>query len=282
MTKRKLDKTSPAVSALLRLDVRAKSDVETSKLFEKEQSIIDTRAVIYSAIGNWIGEKIEEGGVIPIVRNGETVGTLPQTIFGDGPVEQVTAASKADYKTDLKNKAERIAKTAGDAEVLMNSLLEMTGQERTGLDFGPFEFFGNSYEPLEVRIIKEIGYVRSALIACSMIKSEAEVMQKSALAGLKGRETRPGRPRNEAAYAVALELARLYAKVTGRRPTYSEDPNGVSGEYTPALRDVFDSLGWSDITLSGPAEAAKKKITDEDLDHPRIGAHGIHLGLPKG
>jgi hypothetical protein len=81
---------------------------------------------------------------------------------------------------------------------------------------------------------------------------------------LKGRR---GRSRNEAAYAVALELARLYAKVTGKRPTYAEGADGLSGEYTPALRNVFDALGWKKTNLRGPAEAARDAITEGDLEY---------------
>lgn len=279
MSKRKTDEPSPVVKALCGSGSKGDVDRDVAAIIKKEQAIFDAKRVIYSAVSDWIGETVTEGSDVPIVRDGKTVGYLPKDLFGSDQVEKVTSASKTESKREFENKVERFAKVTAAADALMNSLNKLSHLERATLNYGPFEFSRKTNLPVEERIVREIGYLYSALIACSSLKSQSETAQKDALRELEIRRTGVGRPRNYAAYAVALELARLYAKVTGKRPTYSEDPNGVSGEYTPALRDVFDSLGWGDISLSGPAEAAKSMITDEDLDHPKIGPMGGITGL---
>ena len=80
-----------------------------------------------------------------------------------------------------------------------------------------------------------------------------------------------GRAKDEAAHRVAMEAAKLYAKVTGSKPTYSEGPSGVSGKYTPFLRDVYDAFGWTERSLRTGAEAAISALEPSDFEYARIG-----------
>jgi hypothetical protein len=86
---------------------------------------------------------------------------------------------------------------------------------------------------------------------------------------LELRKTGRGRPRDEAAYAFATALARLYALSTGKTPTFSKDADGFYGEFTPVLRDAFDHVGWRSRTLDDPANAAISSLTETDFELPR-------------
>lgn len=126
---------------------------------------------------------------------------------------------------------------------------------------------GEGRAALETRIIREIGIIEASTISLFALMQAASTELDRLEAKLEALNMgKRGAPRNEAAYAVALELARLYAKVTGRKPTYAEGPDGLSGEFTPALRNIFDALGLK-AGLRGPATAARDAITDEDTKY---------------
>ena len=76
----------------------------------------------------------------------------------------------------------------------------------------------------------------------------------------------PHRAPDYYARAIALRLARLFARVTGQRPTYGS--SGVSGDpstsYSRALKQVFKLLGIKG-GIRTHAEYAVAQITEEDL-----------------
>lgn len=89
----------------------------------------------------------------------------------------------------------------------------------------------------------------------------------------------PHRAPNHYAHAIALRLAKLYARETGQRPTIGTSP--VSGDpstsFSRALKEVFEILEIRSQVRS-PAESAVGKLTEEDLQPP-VNSLGRMLGL---
>ncbi|MCR9061815.1 MAG: hypothetical protein NXI02_31110 [Rhodobacteraceae bacterium] len=98
-------------------------------------------------------------------------------------------------------------------------------------------------------------------------------------------EKKAGRPKNIQRHMVALELARLYRFVTDEHPTYSENRDGLSGKFTPLVRDVFNEFGWKNASLRGPVEAARDYVEGrERMLHPYLkdSYQGPRLPLIRG
>ncbi len=83
------------------------------------------------------------------------------------------------------------------------------------------------------------------------------------------------------ARAIALRLAKLFAKETGRKPTYGQ--SGETGEpsttYSRALKEVFGVLQIG-AQERNPAEWAVSQISDADLRPVSLGLLGGILGTP--
>ena len=77
----------------------------------------------------------------------------------------------------------------------------------------------------------------------------------------------PHRAPDYYARAIALRLAKLFAKETGRRPTYglSGETGEPSAAFSRALREVFIVLGIT-AQQRGPAEWAVGQISEDDLE----------------
>jgi|SRR6056297_112848 len=88
------------------------------------------------------------------------------------------------------------------------------------------------------------------------------------------------RPPNYYARTIALRLARLYARETGKKPTFglARDGGHPSTDFGRALERVFDVLKI-EATVRHPAEWAISKLTDEDYRPPSTGLLGGLLGL---
>ena len=133
--------------------------------------------------------------------------------------------------------------------------------------------------PIESRIVGEIGFLESAIIALDKLEKNAKFEQERISQDLENWPSGKGRRRNQAAYSVALELAATYEKVTGEMPTYAEGTSGLSGQYTPSLRSVFDCLGLKGTGLRKPAQSAIESIKPTDLKHERnAGLHRFVTG----
>jgi len=124
------------------------------------------------------------------------------------------------------------------------------------------------------RVVCAIGYLEALLISARGVARSVEKSLEVHGEQLGSKERQRGRPRIEARYRVALEFARLFARITGERPTYADGKHGPSGKFTPALRELFESLGWPEADISGPAKEARDAITDEDLRTPEIAQRG--------
>ncbi len=74
------------------------------------------------------------------------------------------------------------------------------------------------------------------------------------------------RPPNHYARTIALRLAKLFARETGKKPTYgtSGETGDPSTAYSRALADTFNVLGIQSRVRT-PAEWAIDQITDDDL-----------------
>ena len=267
------DRTDAIAKALLEGKANAMAEAEVQTLVEKEQAINDAVEVIYSALGRWTGSELKPGDPIPIVRNGERVGSLAQGIFEPNPVKKVAEAARIDDRSEISKRLENARSLETSADALVKSLGQMTIMERARYqvrskpkeDTGPEP----TLWPLENRLIGEIGTVASAVIAASMLHVEARREIENLESMLREWGSQRGRPRNRAAHEVARRLAVLYSRATGKRPTYSDSRDGVSGEFTPVLRDVFNSLGWKKTALKGPAKKAIAAVSDADLGHEK-------------
>jgi hypothetical protein len=80
---------------------------------------------------------------------------------------------------------------------------------------------------------------------------------------------KPHRAPDYHARAIALRLARLFARETGKLPTTgtTADDGDPSTPYSRALRDIFEILGFK-TTQRNYAEWAIQQITENDLAPP--------------
>jgi hypothetical protein len=234
---------------------------------KKRSARSNAEDVIYSAISDWIGEKVTVDSPIPIYREGKRVGEFDATMLGKNfTVGKIIDSADELNIRELQTKITDFEKIASMAEALNHALEKLEITDFHALDFGYGETFSHD---VDERVIKAIGRSQATLISSKLLASslhrEIDQMKKE----FEQRGSRVGRPRDEAAYRVALGFAQLYAKVTGNFPKYSENRNGLSGPFTPRLRDVFVALGWEDRTLRGPAEKACGQITDADFEYAR-------------
>jgi len=277
------DAENRIVKALVDGQVKRDAEAEARAYVEKQHAITRAELVVVSAIGSWTGEALEPGDPVPIFRDGKRIATIPQHALQPHPARTVAEASLIEDRSELNRKIKGLMNASEAADGVVRALGELTYFDRLSLEnkckgVGVFAFKG-AHDPLEIRVIREIGPVASAVMAASTLASTAKSEADDLGAELKKRDTKPGRPRNEAAHAVARELALLYAKILGKPPTYSESPDGLSGEFTPALRDVFDALGWDRTGLKGPALSAITAVSDAELKYEETIGFGGLFGL---
>jgi hypothetical protein len=243
-----------------------KREAELSSKIQKKMSA-ESRAeeVIYAALCNWTGEQVSNNTPIPIYRSGRRVGEIDKTLLGHGnSVRSIIKSAGLLKLPDLQSKIDQFEDIISKAMALSNALNALEREDFYSLNF---QFGERWYTEVDERVVSAVGYSNAAMISTAaisnaMAKSVLELKEEA-----KNRVSKPGRPRDEAAYKVAAQLAKLYAKVTGVRPTYSENSSGLSGEFTPVLGNVFAALGWEDRTLRGPAEEACKSVSEEDLQY---------------
>ncbi|MEP3329291.1 hypothetical protein [Sedimentitalea sp.] len=91
----------------------------------------------------------------------------------------------------------------------------------------------------------------------------------------------PHRAPDHYARAIALRLARLFAKETRQRPTVgtSGETGDPSTSFTRALKEVFDLLEIQTVVRS-PAEWAIEQLTEDDLK-PNVN-HLVNFGIMLG
>lgn len=273
-----VDDLSKPQKDIMRTMVETELEAEVRRGTEKLNAINRAEEVIFSALSDWTGCECGPGKAIPIIREGERVGQIHPSGIRDNSARKVASASLTKHASELEGKISRLRSITETSAALTEAVNELSYGERARLTAASsvsLDKLRNWHSlPLEERIFREIGSVKTLYGAIGLIVEACEQEVKTLGEELSKREKRRGRPKNEAAYAVAHELARLYAKVTGKRPTYSAGKDGLSGQFTPVLKDVFDALGWEGVDLRGPTESARDGISDDDLIHEEN-----HLGL---
>lgn len=272
------DSKKKVARALVDAKFQREIEAEMLALVEKQHAISRAEGVILTEICRWTGIEVSPGDRIPIIRDGRKVGEIPETYFVGSPVVQVAKASLIEHKSEIERKIVALQSVMDSSERLIEALSEMTyfDRARLGTETGWVgnALRGNDASLLE-RLIREIGTVTSAMISARALVNSAKKQVGELQDELEKRKTKRGRPRNEAAHAVARELALLYAKITGKRPTFADGANGLSGDFTPALRDVFDALGWQETNLRGPAQAAISIISESEMQYEEKGLSGL-------
>lgn len=278
--------------ALLNVAATKEIEAEARALQEKEHAIKRAEEAILAAIQRWTGEEIQLGEPLPRFRGGARVGTIFAGFFSPNPIREVVNAARIEERSEIERKIAEYKRLKEAADAMHEAFVGMGYFQRLELQsttIGEIDSRQNGADqgrrdqlPLKVRLIHEIGLISSAGIANNELALRARAKIEELEGKLKQRKgTKKGRPRNEAAYAVALGLAKLYAQVTGDRPTYSAGVDGLSGRYTPALREVFDALGWTEINLRGPAEGAIAEISNADLEYEENTIGGLLSAWPK-
>jgi len=239
---------------------RLKSNLEQSPTQEKRRnarlSNVESAALdaIYAHISKWVGYEVKQGDPVP--RNGARR-TTTQYLRGfdsPDPMQHVVTARIAASRKDIADGIERLG-------ILGKYLIDV---QNYLIDLKPLEWAGAFYFARKCpAMTQNQALVQTIGIEPSLSATSALLLRgiDDAIYELERRladsdDSNLGRPRNAGAYAVADRLAHEYYDITGILPTYGEGPDGISGEFTKALRDVFDAFGWEKRSLRGPAEEA--------------------------
>lgn len=238
---------------------------------------IRARDVIYASISTWTGFQWKDRGSIPVVRKGQLVNSVPGLGLGNAlasplPLpDHVIDAAFTPNATELKKKREGI-------EALIASL-EAVRAAAAALDVNSWWGLGATWDNRDgptdqvVDIVHALGLGKSFNASLQGLMFNAKQSLRFLDYELNEVGTGRGRPKDTAAHLVASRYGRLYAIVTGKRPTYGESPDGMAGEFTPSLRDLFNALGWQKKSLRGPAESARNAVTDSEI--LRVEGHEI-------
>lgn len=125
----------------------------------------------------------------------------------------------------------------------------------------------------------EVGFILSAAyiivdlqFELSLRKRELEDQERDFWSG-------SSRPPNHYARTMALRLARIVARETGRLPTLgvARDGNHPSTDYGRALEDVFKVLGIK-ASFRRAGKWAIEQLTDEDTKRPLNALAGLGVG----
>lgn len=228
---------------------------------------------ICASVSKWTNTQYEKGYTLPIMKDGECIKPATPTPSGENPreIDEVLLAAQLENRTDLKARIARIEALEKSLMAFRSTLNALTPDEIARLDLVQPNWEWDT----NVRVVSALGLgaAFNASIAASstsikrILREEREKLAKVA----KSR----GRARSEAAYGVALTFAQLYSIVTGKRPTFAENENGLHGEFTPYLADLFKIFGWGEKSMKRPAEEALKSLDYEAIRSARIGKIGL-------
>lgn len=241
--------------AALHAEFDARSNAETS-----------ATTVIFASLSAWTGFPCRQGAPVPVVRDGEVVaelqGTIANTLAGiTCPAAAILQQAFVPSVQTLKGQKQEVTALLQSLEATLDGIRQISFSSSASLTRTWDERDGPTNKDADV--VHAVGLQEAANIALHGMAVNCRRQLRHIEYQLEGLEGRPGRPRDIAAYRVAEGFGKLYAQVTGRRPTYGEGPDGMAGEFTPALRDLFNALGWRGRSLRGPATEAINAITDD-------------------
>ncbi|WP_347918183.1 hypothetical protein [Paracoccus marcusii] len=236
----------------------ASADAQRPASSTKSPERIAAAEAIKEGIRRWSGGLYTDGPQLPVVRAGDIIEHFGSE--ANDPVEQVLRGSVLPSEKRTAEDRERLAKLASSLRQCASACSAFEDAELRKLAKGT-----RRGRTTEERVSFALDVEKALLASMTLLLEAAE--ERIALLDKKAEEQprKRGRKKDTAVYTVAAALAQLYAKITGKRPTYSEGADGLSGEYTPVLRNVFDALGWKKTTLRGPEKAAVSAVTAADL-----------------
>lgn len=248
MSLHKKEASSEAHSALDKQLKAAANDAE-----QHYAARTNAKEVIYAAASKWVGKELNTGDGIPTLRNGEETGTLSDTLLGGvKEVEAILNASvdlnakelqeQITHLTDLQKKAEAFRDALAITD--LGSLAKANYAAR------------RSHSNLEGRVLNALGFSKAAYISADALSKGLISPLAEKTLELEKLQPAKGRPENRKAISVAQKAGIFYTTVTGKQPTNGDGRNGLSGEFTPFLRDLYDAFGWKSRSLTAGIKAA--------------------------
>jgi hypothetical protein len=232
---------------------------------------------IFGCVAKWTGEPFGKGQTLPICKDGECIKRAMPTAGGHNPpeIDAILIAAQLEDRTALKARILRIEELERTMAAFRTALAKLPLDEQSRLDL-----LQPSWEwDTNLRVVSALGIsaaMNAAMDGASTSITRILSEERRKLAGVaKDR----GRARSEAAYGVALEFARLYSIVTGKRPTYAANESGLHGEFTPSLAGLFEIFGWATRNMKRPAEDAIKNLDYAKIKAARVGQIGLFGSL---
>lgn len=238
-------------------EIRALAVRRTSQINAEKQA----RCVIYAAVSRWAGLPVEPEGRIPIVRDGQIV-EWRGTLLAD-PAQPILRAANLAPVARLKTERTQLKALLDAAEAVRQSMEQLEVEFILTLDRTWRSGERGMGEPVD--IVHALGIEQALNVSLHGAMQNIRERLKEIDEELTLQPTGRGRPKIRPAHEVARTFAQLYAQVTGKRPTCSVSDSIVSGEFAPALRDLFDAFGWKSTDIRGPGNSAVAAITDEYL-----------------
>lgn len=236
---------------------------------------IRLRGVIKTAIEAWTNHLIQDDSPVPVIRDGHVRnhGMLSAWPSVSSMADELVRAAGLENRIQLQTRYDRLSSCRDAIRLTMQAFSDLKPVERSYPSITSTFPWGKTTER---RVIDGLGVWLALPASCESAIEMLEEQIKQIEEAISQFEITRGRPRDEAAHQVAISLGRIFATVTGRKPTYSEDADGLHGDFTPLLRNVFNALGWN-RTLRGPAEAAVNSISEsylQELNRPQFNGLG--------
>lgn len=209
--------------------------------------------VIYAAASKWVGQELNVGDKIPIRTKYAGFGYPSEiSISGNEEIEAILSASKEMNTKDLKGHIETLETLLKLAETFRDELAKF---DPPTLEMAVASVH-NYHSGLEGRILNAFGIGNAAFLSVDALAVGLAGQLIERKQELTDRNLGQGRPPNYPAKRVAEKAGIFYKTVTGQQPTNGEGSNGLSGGFTPFLRDLYDAFGWQETSLRAGLEAA--------------------------
>ena len=224
------------------------------EISRKDAAEIDAEKVIYAHLGTWLGRPIKIGDPIPTVMFGHKIGSFGAAgQMNDFAVQSILSASREPKVTEIKEQLSSLKDLKSDAEALRDKLS----------NFNPLSLAmaahatKNMHDSVDGRVLNALGMENSLFIGLDRLSAGLTEQITSLKQDISEEPpTGRGRPKDRAALHVAEAAGAFFVSVTGRLPTHGDSPDGLTGQFTPFLRDIYDAFGWKKRSLRAGIEAA--------------------------